>query len=77
MLARYVVQQLHELELNPTLLSNKAVYPYTRSCQTFFIDKEIDKTLFLVHVLFQYGSDESTLFISNIDWQADIDSWGP
>ncbi len=72
----YTLSQLKALELNPTLLSKPSHFPYRENCQMFTFDKDHEGKRHFITVLFQYGTDEATLYVAGIAYQAADDWWG-
>jgi hypothetical protein len=65
----YTLSQLANLERNPTALSEPSHFPFREKCQIFSFDYDFQGKRYFFNVLFEYGADEQTLFLSDIAWQ--------
>jgi len=67
-LAIFTLRQLQNLEASPTALSRRSHFPFRQHVQIFNFDFRDNDKYYIVNVLFQYGDDETTLYIADAPW---------
>jgi hypothetical protein len=63
---RYTIQQLEALSENPTVLSERSHFPFEGKGQRFSFDYAHEGEEWEIHILFQYNTNETSLYIGRI-----------